>query len=118
VFRVVGGRVVLAAVLAIYASGLQPFRLLPVYASAGSSGVAATATTAAVQRLTATSVSCTPTVIASGESTTCTATVSDIDLGTPTTPTGSVTFSAIGSGTFSAATCILAGAQMKSPWRP
>ena len=42
-FRVAGGRVVLAAVLALYASGLQPFRLLPVYASAVPTPAAATA---------------------------------------------------------------------------
>src|SRR2546425_4710392 len=109
VFRVAGGRVVLAAVLAIYASGLQPFRLLPVYASHGPSGVAATAATAAVQRLTATSVNCTPTVIGPGEPTVCTATVSDIDLGTPTTPTGNVRFTSSGAGTFSSSSCTLFG---------
>src|SRR5207247_10768736 len=109
VFRVAGGRVVLAAVLALYASGLQPFRLLPVYASSGPAPAATTGATMATQRLTATSVTCTPTVIATGEATTCTASVSDIDLGTQTTPTGNVSFSSSGGGTFSSSTCTLAG---------
>src|SRR5439155_3812930 len=109
VFRVASGRVVLAAVLALYASGLQPFRLLPVYASAGPTPAAATAATLATQRLTATSVTSTPTVIAPGQATTCTASVSDIDLGIQTTPTGNVSFSSSGTGTFSSSSCTLAG---------
>src|SRR2546427_1382203 len=99
----------MAAVLAIYASGLQPFRFLPVYASAGPPAVAAAAATAAVQHLTTTSVNCTPTVIAPGESTVCTATVSDTDLVTPTTPTSTVNFTSNGAGTFSSSSCTLSG---------
>src|SRR2546425_2509888 len=56
---------------------------------------------------TSTSVSCTPSTIASGQSTTCAATVTDTS-STPTTPTGIVTLNA-GNGTFTGAPCTLAG---------
>jgi hypothetical protein len=45
------------------------------------------------KRTTATSVSCSPGSFEAGDSTTCTATVSDTDSGTKTTPTGTVSFS-------------------------
>src|SRR2546426_2756089 len=57
---------------------------------------------------TTTSVGCSPAVIAVGESTGCTATVSDSTPGLATTPTGSVTFTSSGSGNFSAASCQVA----------
>jgi hypothetical protein len=59
------------------------------------------------QRTTSTSVSCTPSTIQAGGSTSCTATVSDTDAGT-STPQGTVTFSATGSGnSFVPASCTL-----------
>src|SRR2546426_7484121 len=57
---------------------------------------------------TTTSVGCSPAVIAVGESTVCTATVSDSTPGAATTPTGSLTFTSGGGGNFSSASCQLA----------
>jgi Flp pilus assembly pilin Flp len=48
----------------------------------------------------------------------CTATVSDSDLGTSITPTGIVTWSTTGSGTFSAGTCNLSGGQCSVGYTP
>jgi hypothetical protein len=60
------------------------------------------------KRMTSTSVSCTPPTIEAGGSTSCTATVTDTDAGT-STPQGTVTFSATGSGNsfLPAPTCML-----------
>jgi len=58
-------------------------------------------------RTTTTGVSCTPSTIEAGDSTSCTATVTDTDAGT-STPQGTVSFSATGSGnSFVPASCIL-----------
>jgi hypothetical protein len=60
-------------------------------------------------RTTNTSVSCDPPTIEAGESTICTATVTDTEDGT-STPQGTVSFSATGSGnTFVPASCVLTG---------
>jgi hypothetical protein len=58
---------------------------------------------------TSTSVTCSPTPIAVNAQTYCTATVTDTIVGTPVTPTGSVTFSSSGAGTFGSASCSLFG---------
>jgi len=59
---------------------------------------------------TAMSMSCSPTPVAVGAQTACTATVTDTISGTPVTPSGSVTFtSSDSSGTFSSASCSLYG---------
>jgi PASTA domain-containing protein/Big-like domain-containing protein len=59
-------------------------------------------------RSTSTSVSC-EVVVAVGQSNTCTATVADTGTGPATTPTGTVEFSTVTSGTFvNGATCTLA----------
>src|SRR5881296_3877755 len=57
---------------------------------------------------TTTTVSCNPSTVAFGASTTCTATVTDTSA-TPTTPTGTVTFTSSGTGTFTGSPCTLAG---------
>jgi probable HAF family extracellular repeat protein len=61
------------------------------------------------RRVTSTSVSCAPSTVLVLVATTCTAAVMDSDLGTPITPTGTVTFASNKSGKFSAGSCILAG---------
>jgi hypothetical protein len=58
---------------------------------------------------TTTSVTCSPTPVAVSAPTYCTATVTDTIVGTPVTPTGSVTFSSSGAGTFSSESCSLFG---------
>src|SRR5437867_3074028 len=74
---------------------------------AGSSG---TDTVMVTKRSTMTTVDCTPPTVPAGVSTTCTATVTDNETGTPITPSGTVTFASSGSGTFSpAASCTLTG---------
>src|SRR5436309_1972198 len=57
---------------------------------------------------TTTAVSCNPSTVAFGASTTCTATVTDTSA-TPTTPTGTVTFTSSGTGTFTGSPCTLTG---------
>src|SRR5207245_3364948 len=54
------------------------------------------------------SVSCAPSSVAFGASTTCTATVTDTSA-TPTTPTGTVAFTSSGTGTFTTSPCTLTG---------
>jgi hypothetical protein len=70
--------------------------------SSGSSQLAATG------RQTSTAVTC-DTPVPVGSPSTCRATVSDTDAGTGTTPTGTVSWSRTGVGSFSAATCTLTG---------
>jgi hypothetical protein len=55
-----------------------------------------------VQRLTSTSVSCSPSTLASGKSAACTATVSDLSGVAPIVPSGSVCFSSDSPGAFGA----------------
>ncbi len=58
-------------------------------------------------RSTSTSVSCVPTSVAVNTPSTCTSSVSDIDTGTSTTPTGTVSFKSSQSGSFTPPTCSL-----------
>jgi large repetitive protein len=59
------------------------------------------------KRSTSTSVSCTPSSFQAGGETTCTATVADTSGGSASTPTGDVSWSSDGAGTFSSASCTL-----------
>ena len=63
-------------------------------------------------RATSLSMSCSPSQVAANDSTNCTATVTDTDLGTTNTPTGSVIFNSNSTGTFTPATScsLVAGA--------
>jgi len=58
-------------------------------------------------RSTSTRIACSPNPFAPGDATTCTATVSDIASGPPTTPTGTVNFSSDGTGSFEGSPCTL-----------
>jgi hypothetical protein len=58
-------------------------------------------------RSTSTSVSCSPGTVAVGTASTCTATVTDTDAGTPSTPTGTVSFGSSGAGGFGGNPCTL-----------
>ncbi len=59
-------------------------------------------------RNTATSIDCSPTEVQVGDTTTCTATVTDTDSGTPSSPTGTVTFqSSDSTGTYDQNPCTL-----------
>jgi probable HAF family extracellular repeat protein len=60
-------------------------------------------------RPTTTSVNCSPQNIVAGQSTTCTATVSDAGGGAPATPTGTVSFGSDSPGNFVGGTCALSG---------
>ncbi len=55
------------------------------------------------------SVSCLPSTVAGGNSTTCTATVTDIETGGQLTPSGTVGFTSSAQGSFSGAPCRLSG---------
>jgi large repetitive protein len=59
-------------------------------------------------RTTATTVECSPASVPTGVGSSCTATVTDTNAGTVSTPTGSVGFSSNGAGSFSATSCTLA----------
>jgi hypothetical protein len=68
------------------------------------------ATTVTVtKRSTSTSVSCAPGTVAVGQSTACTATVADTGTGTQTTPSGTVSFTSSGPGSFGGSPCTLSG---------
>src|SRR3989441_827287 len=54
----------------------------------------------ALKHATSTAVNCTPNTVPVDNSTTCTATVNDTDVGTKSTPSGTVTFTSTGVGTF------------------
>jgi len=73
---------------------------------AGSSG---STVLTANPRSTSTTVSCNPASIQAGQTTTCSATVTDTAAGTPSAPTGDVSWKSSGSGSFSATTCTLSG---------
>ena len=60
-------------------------------------------------RATSTTISCAPPSVLVQQPTTCTATVTDSDSGTPITPSGSVGFAASKSGKFGASSCPLSG---------
>ena len=66
---------------------------------------------------TTTTLSCQPTSTALGATTTCTATVTDDDAA-PVTPTGTVTFSSTGAGTFGSATCTLNEGSCSTTYAP
>jgi YVTN family beta-propeller protein len=61
----------------------------------------------ALLRTISTSVQCAPDSITVSQSTTCTATVSDVDSGTPSTPSGTVSFSSGDPGAFAPGQCTL-----------
>src|SRR6266568_3332724 len=61
------------------------------------------------KRASSTSVSCSPSALRPKHSTTCQASVTDTSPGTPITPTGFVSWSSSGTGTFSPASCIISG---------
>lgn len=65
-------------------------------------------------RPTTTSVSCSPTSLVTGQSTTCTATVSDAGAEGSVPPSGSVTWSSSESGSFAPTTCALSGGATSS----
>jgi hypothetical protein len=65
----------------------------------GDAFLAELSTPSSTQRSTTTSVSCTPSTLITGQSTTCTAIVDDADSGTKQAPTGSISFSDTGSST-------------------
>jgi len=73
---------------------------------AGSSGSTVLTTN---PRSTSTTVSCNPASVQAGQTTTCSATVTDTGPGTASTPTGAVSWKSSGSGSFSATTCTLSG---------
>jgi BNR repeat-like domain len=60
-------------------------------------------------RTTSMTVICTPSQVQAGQVTICLAAVTDVTVGSATTPIGTVSWTASGSGTFSAATCTLSG---------
>jgi hypothetical protein len=63
-----------------------------------------------VPRKTTTTISCAPSLVFVNTATSCTATVADVSSGTVVTPSGSVSFTTNGTGTFSpAAICTLSG---------
>ncbi len=61
-------------------------------------------------RATSTSVNCTPASSDTNHPVTCTATVTDTDVGTMSTPSGTVSFTSSGTGTFTGSPCTLSGA--------
>ena len=69
-------------------------------------------------RSSSTSVSCGPSTLQQGMSTTCTATVSDISGTGETTPTGTVTFASNQPGTFSSTTCTVSAGQCSVTYMP
>ena len=76
----------------------------PIHASSSAS-----ATLIVKPRTTSTIVTCAPGAIQTGQTTTCTARVVDVASGTPSTPTGTISWTSSGLGTFSSATCTLSG---------
>ena len=67
-------------------------------------------TTSTMTRTTSTSVSCSVAFLTDHHATPCTATVTDTSPGTPITPSGTVTWTSSGQGTFSPNACALSGA--------
>jgi hypothetical protein len=70
---------------------------------------AAGETLTATPRATTTDLSCSPAATPVDVETTCTVEVTDVDSGTPSTPSGSVTFETTGLGSFSPSSCSLLG---------
>ena len=103
---------------ALLKSGANTIRVCVTDAAAntGSQSVSVTRNTA---RSTATSVSCLPNPALPGHAATCTATVGDTDGGTPSTPTGTVTWKiAAGSGSLSATSCKLSSGSCQVKYTP
>jgi hypothetical protein len=73
------------------------------------SGSSGTTVVTATLRLTSTTVICSPNPVIEDAPTTCTATVTDTDVGTKFTPTGTVAFTSSGVGTFTGNPCTLGG---------
>ena len=70
---------------------------------------ASSSATLVAKRATTTDAACAPAAPAVSQATTCTATITDIDAGPPSAPTGNVTFDNVGTGTFdSGGACTLA----------
>jgi hypothetical protein len=67
------------------------------------------ATIVLYNRATSITVSCNPALVQVGQAATCSALVTDIALGSARTPTGTVTWTSSGPGSFSSATCALSG---------
>jgi hypothetical protein len=82
---------------------------------AASSGTDAVAVST---RTTATSTICTPPTLLVGATTTCTATVSDTDAGTASTPGGTAAFTHTGAGALSAASCTLSAGSCSVGYTP
>jgi hypothetical protein len=78
----------------------------PIQATFGGPGGIAISTQ---YRQTSTSVTCMPGNVLAGQSMTCTATVSDTDTGTASTPSGTVRFASDGQGSFTGSPCVLSG---------
>lgn len=79
--------------------------------------VTATYSCAAATHSTSTAVTCTPNPDPVNASTTCTATVTDTS-GSPTTPTGNVTFGTNKTGSFDSTTCALSGGSCSVSYTP
>jgi hypothetical protein len=74
-----------------------------------------TVTYTVAKRATSTTVNCTPSSITAGQTTNCTATVTDTSsFGTPSAPTGLVRFTANGTGTFGHQSCTVAAVNSSS----
>src|SRR2546426_210496 len=69
-------------------------------------------------RTTNTMVSCSPPSVPVDDSTTCTATVSDTDTGTASTPSGTVSFTTGASGTFTGNPCTLSSGSCSVTYKP
>jgi hypothetical protein len=68
-----------------------------------------TATLSIIRRTTTLTVVCAPSSVTAGSSTTCQATVADVDVGSQSTPTGNVLWTSNLGGSFVAPTCALTG---------
>ena len=77
----------------------------PIVQSSGSGSLTLTV----YKRATSITVSCNPSLVQVGQTATCSALVADIALGSANTPTGTVTWTSSGSGSFSSTTCTLSG---------
>ncbi len=100
-----GSRVVLAVCLALAVFATSAAGALGSQVAAGRDRSAIAIT---LQRHTSTAVSCQPVVV--GQPTSCTATITDADAGTPGTPTGTVDFSnSARHGSFTGSPCTLSG---------
>lgn len=94
-------------------------RISAYYAGDADQGLsAATFDVQAMTRETSTSVSCAAGTSPVNDESTCTATVTDTDIGTAITLTGTVSFSSFAAGTFSASSCILVSGSCSVGYTP